>query len=156
MSIYAFDDEEQLEKVTESEFASTWTLCKNMNAENLDAIARFREAYFQIQRAQTEKMQDILNSTLEALYKNAFLPRDQSQQLIETESMLMNEANMSNTRYVSRMVLNMVETETSTAIQYRISFSERKTKWIQSRVDKRKSLFLDMLRSYEIQGRGVR
>ena len=156
MSIYAFDDEEQLETVTESEFASTWTLCKNMNAANLDAIARFREAYFQIQRAQTEKMQDILNSTLEALYKNAFLPRDQSQQLIETESMLMNEANMSNTRYVSRMVLNMVETETSTAIQYRISFSERKTKWIQSRVDKRKSLFLDMLRSDEIQGRGAR
>ena len=86
MSIYAFDDEEQLENVTESEFASTWTLCKNMNAANLEAIARFREAYFQIQRAQTEKMQDILNSTLEALYKNAFLPRDQSQQLIETES----------------------------------------------------------------------
>ena len=152
MSIYAFDDEEQLESITDAEFASTWTLCKNMNAANLDAIGRFREAYFQIQRAQTEKMQDILNGTLEALYKNAFLPRDQSQQLIETESMLMNEANMSNTRYVSRMVLNMVETETSSAIQYRISFSERKTKWIQSRVDRRKSLFLDMLRSDDIQG----
>ena len=73
MSIYSFDDEETLESVTEAEFTSTWSLCKSMNASNLDAISRFRDAYFQIQRAQTSQMQDVLNTTLAALYKNALL-----------------------------------------------------------------------------------
>ena len=74
-----------------------------MNASNLDAISRFRDAYFQVQKIQTEKLQTILNDTLSALYKNSYLPKDQNQTLIETESMRMNEANMSNTRYVSRL-----------------------------------------------------
>ena len=57
MSVYAFDDEEKLAVTTEQEFADTWALCKSMNASNLDAISRFRDAYFQVQKVQTEKLQ---------------------------------------------------------------------------------------------------
>ena len=49
------------------------------------------------------------------------------------------------------MVMNLIEQETSQAIQYRISFSERKTRWINFRVERRKEKFLAFLNSEEIQ-----
>ena len=52
MSIFVFDDLESLETVTEAQFAETWCLCKSMNAANLEAISKFKETYFQIQRLQ--------------------------------------------------------------------------------------------------------
>ena len=149
-AVNSLDDNETLAVLSTKDFEDMWTLCKVMNATNLDSIEKFKVAYFNLQQLQTNKVTVVLKETLDELLQNAYLPKDENHRLIDSESMLLNEANMTNSRCVARVVLSLIERETLTAIQCRINFSQRKSTWIRCRVDNRIEQFVLLLDSDEI------
>ena len=149
-AVNSLDDNETLAVLSSSDFEDMWRLCKEMNASNLESIEKFKEAYFNLQQMQTNKVTVILRETLDELLQNAYLPKEENHRLIDSESMLLNEANMTNSRCLSRHVLSLIERETQTAIQCRINFSQRKSTWIRCRVDNRIENFVEILDSDDV------
>lgn len=149
-AVDSLDDNETLAILTPSDFEDMWRLCKEMNSSNLESIDKFKEAYFNLQQMQTNKVTVILQETLDELLQNAYLPKDENHRLIDSEAMLLNEANMTNSRCLSRQILSLIERETLTAIQCRINFSQRKSTWIRCRIDNRIENFVEILDSGDI------
>ena len=135
MAISNFDNEDILEETTEETLDMVWNLCKQIAQDNVHSIERFREAYFKLQQLQTKRITDVLQNTLKNLVKNAYLPKTENYRLIETESMLLNQTNLTNSRHISKQILKLIESETNHSLQMRIAFNERKSQWNQFRTE---------------------
>ena len=135
MAISNFDNEDILEETTEETLDMVWNLCKQIAQDNVHSIERFREAYFKLQQLQTKQITDVLQNTLKNLVKNAYLPKTENYRLIETESMLLNQTNLTNSRHISKQILKLIESETNDSLQMRIAFNERKSQWNQFRTE---------------------
>ena len=122
---------------------------RKLSQDNLISIERFREGYFKLQQLQTKRITVVLQHTLKSLLKNSFLPKTENYRLIETESMLLNQTNLTNSRHIYKQILNLIETESHHSMQTRIAFNERKTQWNQFRINRRIRKFTDLLEADE-------
>jgi gas vesicle protein len=145
LAICNFDNEDILEETTEETLDIVWNHCKAMAQDNLISIERFREGYFNLQQLQTKRITVVLQHTLKSLLKNSFLPKTENYRLIETESMLLNQTNLTNSRHIYKQILSLIENESHHSMQTRIAFNERKTQWNQFRINRRIRNFTDLL-----------
>jgi transcription elongation GreA/GreB family factor len=148
-AICNFDNEDILEETTEETLDIVWNLCKAMTQDNLISIERFREGYFKLQQLQTKRITVVLQETLKSLVQNSFLPKTENYRLIETESMLLNQTNLTNSRHIHKQILNLIENESHHSMQTRIAFNERKMHWNQFRINRRIRYFTDLLEAEE-------
>jgi len=91
-----------------------------------------------------------LEKCLKSMLENAHLPKEDNYKVIETESMVLNQAALSNARASSRLIKNLVERETQRALQMRIDFNERKVNWSQLKISRRIQRFETFLRDPDI------
>lgn len=140
-AIAQFDSHELMKEATEEDFCKVWEICKSVSESNFHSIQQFKSAFHDLQSLRTKRVSNELQATLQRMLQNAFLSKEDNYKVIETEAMLVNEANLTNSKCISRLVMNLIEEETERAIKSRIDYNERKAKWTQWRIEARMEHF---------------
>ena len=107
-------------------------------------------SFVKLQEAQMVSIKGLLESCLKSMLDNAHLPKEDNYKVIETESMVLNQAALSNARASARLIKNMVERETQRALQMRIDFNERKSNWSELKITSRIAQFAAFLQDPDV------
>jgi hypothetical protein len=149
-SIAILDNEEILLEKGEDDLSQIWEDCKEKHEDTLNYIECYKSSFDKLQEAQMITIRGILEKCLKSMLENAHLPKEDNYKVIETESMVLNQAGLSNARASSRLVKNLVERETQRALQMRIDFNERKANWTKLKITRRIERFAAFLRDPDV------
>ena len=88
---------------------------------------------------------------ISAMNKNGLMIEKENRKLIESESMVLNQVFFASKRTCAKILKSLTTDHTSTALQTRIAFTERKNAWIDQKADQAKLKFFDYLGNDELR-----